>query len=72
MEKSIQDGVKATLIAKLRVKQTMKKRDQDMRDGLENLINKQTDAIHAKNLERLLTKNWNEYDNSYILLSKIK
>ena len=64
--------MKATLIAKLRVKQTMKKRDQDMRDGLENLINKQTDAIHAKNLERLLTKNWNEYDNSYILLSKIK
>ena len=43
-----------------------------MKKGLEYMINKQTDAIHAKNLERLLTKNWNEYDNSYVLLSKIK
>ena len=36
------------------------------------MIKQQTDAIHAKNLERLLTKNWSEIPNSYILLSKIK
>ena len=39
---------------------------------IEDLIKVQTDAIHATNLERLLTKKWSEYPNSYKIESKIK
>lgn len=29
-------------------------------------------AIHATNLERLLTKKWSEYPNSYHVMTKIQ
>ena len=35
------------------------------------MIEKQTDAIHATNLERLLTKKWSEYQNAYNIMTKI-
>ena len=56
----------------MRVREQIRRTNQEEEQGIENLIKKQTDAIHAKNLERLLTKNWSEHPNSYILLSKIK
>jgi hypothetical protein len=40
-------------------------------ENIKELIKKQTDAIHATNLERLLTKKWSEYPNSFNILSKI-
>lgn len=72
IKRSFEDGVQATQIAKMRVREQIRRTNQEEEQGIENLIKKQTDAIHAKNLERLLTKNWSEHPNSYILLSKIK
>jgi hypothetical protein len=36
------------------------------------MILSQKDAIHATNLEKLLTKKWSEYPNSYRILTKIE
>jgi len=72
IKKSYEDGVNATNIAKMRVREQIRLTNEEEEQGIENLIKQQTDAIHAKNLERLLTKNWSEIPNSYILLSKIK
>lgn len=72
IKKSYEDGVNATNIAKMRVREQVRLTNEEEEQGIENLIKQQTDAIHAKNLERLLTKNWSEIPNSYILLSKIK
>jgi hypothetical protein len=46
--------------------------NQQEQDGIDNLIKKQTDAIHATNLERLLTKKWSEIPNSYHIMTKIR
>lgn len=72
IKKSYEDGVMATQMAKMRVKEQIRRTHLEEEQGIENLIKKQTDAIHAKNLERLLTKNWSEHANSYVLLTKIK
>ena len=72
IKKSYEDGVQATTVAKMRVREQIRRTNDEEIQGIENLIKQQTDAIHAKNLERLLTKNWSELPNSYILLSKIK
>lgn len=60
-----------TMIAQKRVKMHIDKKENDDNQGVEDLINKQSNAIVAKNLERLLTKKWTEYPNSYVVLSKI-
>ena len=64
--------MRATSMAKMRVRQQIKRTTDEEEQGIENLIKQQTDAIHAKNLERLLTKNWSEYPNSFMLMTKIK
>lgn len=72
IKRSYEDGVQATTVAKMRVREAIRRANQEEEQGIENLIKQQTDAIHAKNLERLLTKNWSEHPNSYILLTEIK
>jgi len=72
IKKSFEDGMRATSMAKMRVRQQIKRTTDEEEQGIENLIKQQTDAIHAKNLERLLTKNWSEYPNSFMLMTKIK
>ena len=42
-----------------------------MTEGIEFLIKTEKDALHAMNLNRLLTKNWVEYPNSYKICSSL-
>lgn len=72
IKKSFEDGQQATEAAQRRLRAHRQRINQQEKDGIDNLIKKQTDAIHATNLERLLTKKWNEIPNSYHIMTKIR
>jgi hypothetical protein len=65
----------ATANARKRVRDHFKDKADKEESGIEELIKRQSDlmpnAIHATNLERLLTKKWSEYPNSYHVMTKI-
>ena len=64
--------MRATATAMKRVRDHRQLLSKKEEEGIDNLIKQQTDAIHATNLERLLTKKWSEYPNSFHIMSKIK
>ena len=59
-------------MAQRRVREHRQRRSDEEEAGIEDLIKQQTDAIHATNLERLLTKKWSEHPNSYHIMTKIE
>lgn len=71
MERSMKDGMYATNMARMRVRNHILSNQEKDESDIQNLIKKQTNALHATNLERLLTKKWSEYPNAYQLMSKI-
>ena len=69
--KSVRDGHVGTAIARKRVREKITGDFEKQENDIKELIKKQTDAIHATNIERLLTKKWSEYPNSFHIQSKI-
>ena len=72
VHQSYQDGIRGTNDARRRVREHYQDAMEKEESDIDNLIKKQTDAIHATNLERLLTKKWSEYPNSFHIMSKIR
>ena len=68
---SLGDGIKATQDAQRRVRERKMRMEEKEEQGIEDLIKKQTGAINATNLERLLTKKWSEHQNAYHIMTKI-
>lgn len=71
LQQSCKDGLEATKKARQRVRENVQSQEKKEEKDIQRLINQQTNAIHATNLERLLTKQWSEYPNAYLIMTKI-
>jgi len=58
--------------ARKRLAQKAKRHQEYLDESLQYMIQNENDALHAMNLNRLLTKNFFEYENSFKVLSNIK
>jgi hypothetical protein len=69
---SAQNGLLGSQRAKERLLRKMRNQEKYIEDSLDFMIKNESDALHAMNLHKLLTKNIFEVKNSYQVMSNIK